>query len=148
MYPFVLGLHNFTRWGVLLAALVLLGLLIAGLVGHRPWTRRETLAASIYTGVMNLQLLLGLALYIGVSPYMQGILNNFGAALKSAETRFFAVEHVVGMVLAVAFAHLGQALSRRQPDEQRRFRGALLWYGLSVVCVVALIPWWRPLLRL
>ncbi len=148
MYPFVLGLHNTLRWGVLLAAVYLLVLVVAGLTRRRAWTRRESVAASIYTGFMYLQLLVGLALYIGVSPYMQAILDNFGAALKSAETRFFAVEHVTGMLLAVLFAHLGNLLHRRQATDAGQYRVASLWFGLSLLCVLALIPWWRPLLRL
>ena len=148
MYPFVLGLHNTLRWGVLLVAVYLLVLVVAGLSGRRAWTRRESVAASVYTGFMYLQLLVGLSLYIGVSPYMQAILDNFGAALKSAETRFFAVEHVTGMLLAVLFAHIGNLLHRQQATDAGRYRVAGLWFGLSLLCVLALIPWWRPLLRL
>ena len=97
---------------------------------------------------MYLQLLVGLALYIGVSPYMQGILDNFGAALKNSETQFFAVTHIGGMLLAVLFAHLGNVLSRRRETDQGRYRTATLFFSLSLLCVLALIPWWRPLLRL
>ena len=148
MYPFVLGLHNVLRWLVLLSAIYTLALLIPGLGGRRAWGRRERVAASSFTGLMYLQLVVGLALYIGVSPYMQGILDNFGAALKNAETRFFAVEHVTGMLLAVLFAHLGNVLYRRRETDQGRYRTATLFFSLSLLCVLALIPWWRPLLRL
>ncbi len=148
MYAFVLGLHNLLRWGVLLSAVMVLALLLPGLTGHRAWTRRESVAASVYTGFMYLQLLVGLSLYIGVSPYMAGILNDFGTALKGSETRFFAAEHVTGMLLAVLFAHLGNVLGRRPADDVRRYRVSALWFGLSLLSVLALIPWWRPLLRL
>ena len=148
MYPFVLGLHNLLRWGVLLSALYLLIVLLPGLGGTRPWARRQSVAASAYTGFMYLQLLVGLSLYIGGSPYMQAILDNYGAAMKASETRFYAVEHVTGMLLAVLFAHLGNVLHRRQATDRGRYRAAALWFGLSLLCVLALIPWWRPLLRL
>lgn len=148
MYPFVLGLHNILRWLVLLSAVYTLALLIPGLGGRRAWGRRERIAASSFTGLMYLQLLVGLSLYIGVSPYMQGILDNFSAALKNSETRFFAVVHVGGMLLAVLFAHLGNVLYRRRETDQGRYRTATLLFGLSLLCVLALIPWWRPLLRL
>jgi hypothetical protein len=148
MYPFVLGLHNLLRWAVLLAAFALCTVLIPGLSGKRSWSRRTDIVASSYTGLMYLQLLVGLALYIGVSPYMNSILANFGTALKNAETRFFAVEHVTGMLLAVLFAHLGNLLSKRRNTDQAKYRTASLFFGLSLLCVLALIPWWRPLLRL
>ena len=105
-------------------------------------------AASSFTGLMYLQLIVGLSLYIGVSPYMQGILDNFGAALKNSETRFFAVTHIGGMLLAVLFAHLGNVLYMRRKTDQGKYRTATLFFSLSLLCVLALIPWWRPLLRL
>ena len=148
MYPFVLGLHNLLRWGVLLSAVAVLALLLPGLTGRRAWTRRESLAASVYSGLMYLQLFVGLALYLGVSPYMAGILNDFGTALKGSETRFFAAEHVTGMLLAVLFAHLGNVLGQRPLEDARKYRVSALWFGLSLLSVLTLIPWWRPLLRL
>ncbi len=148
MYPFVLGLHNVLRWLILLSAIYTLALLIPGLGGRRAWGSRERVAASSFTGLMYLQLIVGLALYIGVSPYMQGILDNFGAALKNSETRFFAVAHIGGMLLAVLFAHLGNVLYTRRETDQGKYRTAALFFSLSLLCVLALIPWWRPLLRL
>lgn len=148
MYPFVLGLHNVLRWFVLLSAVYTLALLLPGLGGARAWGQRERVAASSFTGFMYLQLIVGLSLYIGVSPYMRGILDNFGAALKDPQARFFAVEHISGMLLAVLFAHLGNVLYRRRDTDRGRFRTAALFFGLSLLCVLALIPWWRPLLRL
>ena len=147
MYIFVLGLHNVLRWLVLIGAVYLLARVLPGLRGQRSWTRQEARAAQVFTGLMDTQLLVGLALYIGVSPYMRSILDNFGAAMKGGETRFFAAEHVSSMLLAVLFAHLGNVLSRRQATDLGRYRAAALWFGLSLLCVLALIPWWRPLLR-
>lgn len=148
MYTFVLILHNLLRWAVVAAALFLIVRIVPGLRGARAWTRQDSRVAQIYTGLMDTQLLVGLALYLGVSPYMQGILNNFGAAMKGDETRFFAVEHISGMVVAVALAHAGNVLYKRQPTDAGKYRSAALWFGLSLLVVLIMIPWWRPLLRL
>ena len=148
MYPFVLGLHNFTRWLVILGAVYLLARVLPGLRGNRTWTRQEGRAAQIFTGLMDTQLLVGLALYLGVSPYMKSVLDNFGAAMKGSETRFFAVEHVTGMLLSVSLAHVGNVLWKRQTTDVGKFRSAALWFGLSLLCLLAFIPWWRPLLRM
>ena len=149
MYTLTLILHNLLRWLVMAGAAYLLVRVLPGLGGKRTWTRQETRAAQLYTGLMDAQLLVGLALYLGVSPYLRGILDNFGAALKTSESRFFAVEHVSGMLnLAVAFAHLGNVLYKRRASDQAKYRTAALFFGLSLLGVLALIPWWRPLLRL
>ncbi|ULH16061.1 hypothetical protein MF271_05355 [Deinococcus sp. KNUC1210] len=148
MYTFVLILHNLLRWLVVVGAVYLLARVLPGLRGDRAWTRQEGRAAQIFTGLMDLQLLVGGALYLGVSPYMKSILDNFGAAMKGSETRFFAVEHVTGMLISVALAHVGNVLWKRQATDAGKFRSAALWFGLSLLCLLAFIPWWRPLLRL
>lgn len=147
MYLLTLSLHNTLRWAVLIAAVYVLVRMLLGWSGRRAWTPADRRAGATFTGLMDLQLLVGLALYLGVSPLMQTILANFGAALRNTEQRFFAVEHIAVMLLAVVFAHVGSVLSRNAATDRAKFRTASLWYGLSLVAMLALIPWWRPLLR-
>ncbi|MFC4453313.1 hypothetical protein [Deinococcus sonorensis] len=148
MYLFVLSLHNVLRWAVLIAAVYALARTLPGVGGGRAWTGREAVAARVYTSLTHLQLVVGLALYLGLSPYMRTVLDNFGAAMKQDQSRFFAVEHSTGMIVAVVFATLGSSLSRRASGDQRKYRVASLWFGLSLLVMLLLIPWWRPLLRL
>lgn len=147
MYLLTLSLHNVLRWAVLIAAVLVLVQTLPGWSGRKAWTPADRRAGAVFTGLMDLQLLVGLALYLGVSPLMRTVLGNFGAALKNSEGRFFAVEHITVMLLAVVFAHLGGVLSRNAATDQAKFRRAAVWYGLSLVAMLALIPWWRPLLR-
>jgi magnesium-transporting ATPase (P-type) len=147
MYLLTLSLHNVLRWAVLVAAVYVLIRTLPGWSGRKAWTPADRRAGAIFTGFMDLQLLVGLALYLGVSPLMQGILSNFGAAMQDNGQRFFAVEHIAVMLLAVVFAHVGSVLSRNALSDAAKFRTASLWYGLSLIAMLALIPWWRPLLR-
>jgi hypothetical protein len=62
---------------------------------------------------LDVQMLLGLLLYLAVSPNMQPILADFGAAMKDPTLRFWAVEHLATMFAAIAIAHVGRALARQ-----------------------------------
>jgi hypothetical protein len=103
---------------------------------------------------VDVQLLLGLLLYFVFSPLTTVALKDFGAAMSNPVQRFFAVDHVVAMVIAVVLAHVGRALSRRAADAQGKHRLAAILYGLAVLAIVLAIPWpfetgvGRPLLRL
>jgi hypothetical protein len=146
MYELVLALHNLTRWLVLGVALVLIVRSVLGLRrgSYTPLDRRLGVA---YTGLMDLQLLLGLILF-GISPFMRGLFANASAAMQQGSSRFFLLEHWVVMLLAVILAHIGSSRVRRTDDERLKHRQSLIFYGLSLALVLLGTPWWRPLLRL
>jgi hypothetical protein len=146
MYAFLLSFHNLSRWFVLVAALIALAWALQGWLGRRPFERRHRLANLAFVATMDLQLVLGLILYV-VSPLVQSALRDMAAAMRVTEQRFFAVEHIAVMIVAVALAHVGSVLVRRAPDDRRKHGRALLWFGLSTAAVLFSIPWWRPLLR-
>lgn len=144
----LLTLHNLTRWLVLIAAIYVVIRMLGGVFKQKGWIGPDTTAGRIFVSLMDIQLLLGLALYV-VGPTMQVVYKvGFGAAMKDSSLRFFAVEHLMIMLLAVVFAHLGSALSKRASASVGRFRTASLWYSLSLVAMLIGIPWvQRPLLR-
>jgi hypothetical protein len=59
--------------------------------------------------------------------------------------RFFALEHVFYMVLALVFAHLGSALPKRTDDPVSKYRRATIWFTLAVVLILLGMPWTRSL---
>src|SRR4029434_1669644 len=102
--------------------------------------------------LLDLQFLIGLALYAWLSPITQEAFRDIGAAMKSAGLRFCAIEHIFGMLIALALAHVCRARIRKA-DPYRRHRVAAIFFGLALVAMFASIPWpdtpnARPLLRL
>jgi hypothetical protein len=144
MYVGLLHLHNATRWLVLIAGVIAIGIALVGLVRRRPWTRTAKLGSLAYVISMDVQLAIGLLLYV-VSPLVQIGFADPAAAMRDSNVRFFFVEHLLLMVLAVAAAHVGSVAARRARDDATKYRRTLLWFGLSLVLVVIAIPWWRPL---
>jgi hypothetical protein len=51
------------------------------------------------------------------------------------------------MFLALVCAHVGGVLARKGKTDLKKYRGATIAFGLSILLVLAGIPWWRPLLR-
>lgn len=144
MYTGLLDLHNLIRWLVLVAAVIALVNAYGGLFSRRAWLRRDRVLGTVYTATMDLQLLVGLILYV-VSPLVRGALGNMGEAMQVRDLRFFAVEHISIMVIAVILAHVGSVLARRARTDQGKFRQQAIWFSLSVLAVLYAIPWWRPL---
>jgi hypothetical protein len=66
--------------------------------------------------------------------------------MASADLRFFALDHPLGMLIAIVLAHLGSGLSRKADGDRARHGRAAALYTLSLAVVVLSIPWSRPLL--
>ena len=141
MYSLLLGVHSWVRWVVLAACLLALFRAITGVSGGRPWTKADASAGLWLTGSLDLQLLIGLLLYAVLSPVTAEAFNDFGAAMRNPQLRFFAVEHLTGMIAAVALAHVGRVRIRRAVNDAAKHRTALLFFGLALLAMVLSIPW-------
>lgn len=146
-YPYVLTLHNWLRWVVLLAGLLAIGSALAGWGGSRPSNGSLRRLSTIFVSALDLELVIGLVLYFALSPITLAAMQNFGAAMKQKEPRFFAVEHLTFMLLAVVCAHIGSVMARKGATDAIRHRRAAIAYVLSLLLILGGIPWWRPLLR-
>ena len=141
LYSILLIVHSWLRWAVLGAGLVAA---VRGGAGNQS-------AGRWFTSILDVQMWIGLLLYFVLSPITGAALDDFGAAMKVPQLRFFAIEHVLGMVIAIALAHIGRGKVRKAP-EHRRARLAAIFYGLALVAILASIPWpgmsaGRPLFR-
>jgi hypothetical protein len=125
LYPHLLGFHGLFRWVVLVAAVVAIVVAFSGWSGTKPASTNLRRFSVIFVIAMDIELLIGLLLYFGASPALR-------AALAT---------HTMLMVLAVICAHVGGALSRKGRTDQMKYRGAAIAYTISLLVMLAGIPW-------
>jgi hypothetical protein len=152
MYTFVLLLHSWLRWVALVAG-------VAATVtsySDRSTTTgqgRADMWGLVLMAVLDLQMLLGLLLYLVLSPFTAEAFKDFGAAMKSPGLRFFAVEHLALMLAAVVAAHVGRVLARKAATPDRKRMRMVICFGLATALMLLGIPWpgmasGRPLFRI
>jgi hypothetical protein len=151
MYPSALWLHSWLRWAVLVTGLVAWLRAVGGKTARRPWTPQDELWGLLLTVSVDLQFVVGIVLYI-LSPITRLGLRNFAAAMQINVARFFTIEHVIGMVAAIALVHIARVKIRKATDAERKHRLAMLLYGIALVLMLISIPWpglpvARPLFR-
>jgi len=139
MYPAVLALHSWLRWVVLLLGIAAL---VRSFGAARGGASRDAMGL-LFTIALDIQLLVGLTLYLFLSPNTHAAMQHLGDAMKTAPVRFWLVEHPTTMVLALIFAHLGRIKPQRQA----------LFLALAVVLLLVGMPWpglpyGRPFFRL
>lgn len=145
MYAFVLGLHNIVRWLALILGIVAALLAWIGWLGKQDWKPLNGKLGSYFAISVDVQFLLGLVLYLFLSPLTRSALQNFSAAMGASDLRFFALEHPFYMILALVFAHLGSILPRRVEEPPAKFRRAAILISLAVLLILLGTPWLRPL---
>lgn len=148
MYPHVLMAHGAWRWIVLGLGVVVVLMSIQGLLRPAPWEPRAALWARLFGIAVDIQVVLGAALYLTLSPLTTVAVNIPGGMQLGSDLRFIGIEHAVIMLGALIAVHLASVLVRRAGSDAARFRRALQLYGLTLLLIIAGTPWWRPLLRL
>jgi len=153
MYAVVLFAHSWIRWLVLVVGLLTLGRSVGALVSGRGWTRADRLTSVSFVGLIDLQALLGLMLYLVLSPVVPKSMAEFKAAMHVAPLRFFAVEHITAMLIVLGIAHFISVRSRRATEAKLKHRYWVWGIGAMLLLLLIAIPWpWssapRPLLRL
>jgi hypothetical protein len=141
MYPTALTLHSILRWVVLFAGLLAVARACAGWPGRRSWTASDNRAGIWFVAALDLQLLVGLLLYVVLSPLTQMAKDNMAAAMRDPSLRFWAVEHPLGIVVALVLAHVGRVRIRKASTNDRRHRVAAVFFGIALLVILASTPW-------
>jgi hypothetical protein len=152
MYSATLLVHSYLRWAVLLLGLLAFLRSFTARRTRRPWTPADDGLGRWFIMLLDTQVLIGLLLYLAISPITRQAFSDFGAAMGNSVLRFWAVEHIFGMLVGLALAHVGRARARRGRTDADRHRFASLYFGLALVAILVSIPWpgvpaARPLLR-
>lgn len=141
METLILGLHSLTRW-LLLAAI---GWALArGVTGWRRGadiSERDRRGVSGLVWLANLQLLLGLVLYVGISPWLPALRVDAKAAMGNEIVRFYAIEHPATMLVALVLVHVAAARFRGASEARLAWRALTTWVGIATVLMLAAIPW-------
>lgn len=128
--------HSGLRWFVLIALILAIVNAVGKTNGSKPFTDKDKkygLFGLIFT---HLQFLIGLVLYF-TSPKVV-----FAAsAMKSDVLRFFLVEHIAIMLVAVVLITIGYSKSKRAETDGKKFKSILIFYLIGLILILAGIPW-------
>ncbi len=120
MLDFVFGLHSGVRYLVLLAALLaIVAALLAGRPG-RPSRRTHEMLNTIFVGLLDLQIVIGIVLLVlrGFYPQLMG--------------------HVFMMLFAAVAAHGFAIVARKRERERMRPAGSLRAIGIVVTLILVI----------
>jgi len=152
MYTIVLTIHSWLRWIALIAGIAAT-VTAASDKSASTAPGRADLWGLVLMMVLDIQMLLGLLLYLVLSPSTTVAMQDFGAAMRNPPLRFFAVEHLALMLAAVILAHVGRVLARKAATPEAKRMRLMFAFGFATVLMLLGIPWpgmtsGRPLFRI
>ncbi len=145
MYTGLLHTHNMFRWLVLITLVLAVLFALIGWFGKKEWAKKDNITGLLLTIFMDIQFLVGIILYAFVSPITKAAFADFGAAMKNADLRFYAVEHIFIMIIALVLVHVGRAKSKNASAPWKKHRTSAIFYGIALVLILTAIPWNRAL---
>ena len=132
-------IHNLLRWGVLIAGIWSIWLAYTGVSNKRNWEGKDNKAGMWFILFCHLQVLIGLVLYFYLGQ--NAIFSNMAEGMKNPETRFWGVEHIFGMIVAVALIQYGRIASKKAATDQLKHKKALIWFSVGLAIILLTIPW-------
>ncbi len=136
MYLIIVHSHSVLRW------FLLIFLIYSMVISFIKWrtsgslSKTDSLMASLTVYFSHLQLLIGIILYFTSFKVM------FNAeAMVSPIVRFFTVEHVAIMVIAIACLTIGNSKAKKASDPKQKAKLIFIWFAIGFVLIMAAIPW-------
>src|SRR3954470_19051795 len=126
MYESALWLHSWLRWAVLVAGAFACVRAVSGYSAKRPWAPLDDLWGLAFSIALDVQFLVGLILYLFLSPITKMGFQNMAAAMQIDTVRFFTVEHITGMIIGIGLVHVGRVKVRKAADGLRKHRLAMI----------------------
>jgi hypothetical protein len=140
MYSFLLALHSLTRWLVLVSLLYSISIAYRGWLLKKPFSKADGVIRSVTTTIAHIQLVIGVWLY-SISPVVNYFLHNFKTAVGEREIRFFGMEHITMMVIAITVLTIGSAKAKRKPADHQKFKTMAVWFTVAVLIILLSVPW-------
>ncbi|HQV52606.1 MAG: cytochrome B [Flavobacteriales bacterium] len=129
-------IHSLLRYAVLGTVAVAGFAALRGYLTKSPILSWERAAAIIGMILCHVQLVIGLLLYVTRYGSFE---ERFGAG--SDMLRFWKMEHIGTMIVAVALITIGRVLSKKTNTESSKQLRIAVFYLIGLLLMFAMIPW-------
>jgi len=120
---FIVGLHSLVRWLVVIAAVIAVVRYALVMAGKAKSSGMDHGLMSGYTGLLDLNVLLGLIIIIGLS-------------ISAGQVLLVWLEHAVTNIIGVAVAHFFAQRAKKIEDAKLKARTNLLGVVISIAIIV------------
>ncbi len=134
-------IHSTLRWFLLV--LLVLNISRHFLEKDKPYSTQDKKWSLRLLIVTHINLVIGLIQYFfGGKGFAYFSSNSMGDIMKNAAMRFWAVEHIAGMLIGVTFITIANSLVKKfTVTHDSKHSKVLLFFTLALIIIIASIPW-------
>lgn len=135
-------IHNFLRWIVLILLVIAVFKHLMGMVNRKSFTNGDRKLGSFLMISTHIQFLVGLFLYFAGDLGLKLIQNSgMGVVMKDSVARYWAVEHLVGMLIAIVLITIGKGVAKKNISDKLKHTRSFWYYFIALIIILVLIPW-------
>jgi hypothetical protein len=140
MYEGLLYLHSLLRWVILIFLLAAICKSFADRGG--AFTAIHQKLGLVLVICCDVILLIGLYQWFAGSWGLKSIkANGMSVVMKDPLLRFFAVEHITAMIIAIVLVHIGRSYSKKDVPDTVKHKRTVLFFGLALLIILISVPW-------
>lgn len=140
MYTGLLHLHSSLRYVILILLIIAIVQAFQGWLGRKDYLKSHD-KMSLYTLIgVHTQLIIGLILYL-MSPIVSEALADMGNAMKDANLRFWAVEHITLMLIGIIVITIGRSRAKKAQDPVIKHKRTAIFFLIGLILIIISIPW-------
>jgi hypothetical protein len=132
MYTGLLHTHSSLRYVVLIMLLIVIVKSLLGMVNKKPFVKVDNTLSLILLIATHIQFVTGLILYF-VSDAVQ-----FGPGAMT-DYRYWTVEHIFSMTIAVVLITVARATSKRMTDDTAKHKRLFIFNTIALVIILITI---------
>ena len=134
MHSFILILHSLNRFILLALLLIVIVRAFMGMQSKSAFSGTDNKLSLFLFISTHTQLLLGLILYF-VSP----IVIFSGASMKDPIARYWLVEHLVGMIIAIGLITRARLSMKKLSDDTAKHKRMFIFNAIALVVIVVMV---------
>lgn len=136
----LLHLHSFLRWAIIL--LFLIAIFKSFGAGNKPFTKAHKTAGLLLMICFDINVLIGLAQWFLGNFGLKSIQSiGMGSVMKDSVLRFFGIEHILGMLIALVLVHIGKSYAKKNVADNVKHRKTVLYFIIALIITLGSIPW-------
>src|SRR5215212_6370141 len=134
MYQGLLHLHNFGRWVVIILLVVAIARSFSGMTGNKAFTTGDKKTGLFLMIAAHTMLLIGLYQWFA-GPWGLHNIQRLGmkTVMQDNVYRFWAVEHLTGMLLAIILITIGRSSAKKNISDNAKHRRSFWFYFIAFI---------------
>jgi uncharacterized membrane protein len=131
MYPALLTTHSFLRYFVLILLLIVIVNSFLGFSGKKAFGKTDNILGLSLFSVTHTQLLIGILLY-----FTSDLVQFNGTIMKNPALRYWTMEHLLIMLIAIVFITLARVTSKKMSDGTAKHKRMLIFNSIALVLIL------------